>query len=459
MPSRTRFVLPVLAWFASVNLATAQDAAYPSEPGGEPLAGETSAGEEPRRRDPVDEVVAAQQQVPEVPYSEDPIADADTQLRSGYDAPGVRIGSFVAYPALDTSVVYTSNVHQSATDRDSDFGLIAAPELRVQSDWSRHSLGFTATSSHVRYNRFRVENVDNATVGATARIDVTSRTTVDIDGSFKLGQEDRDSIELPQGAVSGTDVTTWEAGAGITQRFNRLTVSLRGDIDALEYGDTDLAAGGSVDNGDRDYVETAGTLRLGYEVSPVLQPFVEGSYSVRDHDRKIDRDGLRRDSDGFAAAAGVAVNLGPILRGEVSAGYVRRDYHDPLLRPADGVTFDASLTWAPTRLTTITAGAETTVAETTVLGASAAVTHGVNAELSHSLSYNLTARAGGTYSHTEYPGTTISEDRVGATAALEYRANPNVVLRAGYAYQIYESTEPDSDFDTHTVKIGVKLQK
>jgi hypothetical protein len=254
-------------------------------------------------------------------------------------------------------------------------------------------------------------------------------------------------------------VTTWEAGAGLTQRFNRLTVLLRGDVDMVEYGDTELAGGGTVDNGDRDYVETKGTLRLGYEVSPVLQPFVEGAYSIRDHDRRLDRDGLRRDSEGLAASAGVAINLGPILRGEVSAGYQRRDYDDSALKPAEGMTLDASLTWAPTRLTIITAGVDTTVDETTVLGASAAVSHGVDVEVSHSLSYNLTAKAGGSYTRTDYPGTSIAEDRVRATAALDYQANPNIVLRAGYAYQLYESTEPQSDFDTHTIKLGVRLQR
>ena len=459
MPSCTRFVLAILTCIASTSLAAAQETTLVGDPTEEAAADPATIEDVGNGEDRVGDAIAAETTIHQTDYAEDPIGDADTLLRSGYDATGVRVGSFVAFPALDTSVVHTSNVHQSAIDRDSDTGLVVAPELRVQSDWSRHSVGITASSSHVRYNRYRRENVDEATVSGTARIDVTSRTTVDVDASFRLGQEDRDSIELAQGAVSGTDVTTWEAGAGLTQRFNRLTVLLRGDVDMVEYGDTELAGGGTVDNGDRDYVETKGTLRLGYEVSPVLQPFVEGAYSIRDHDRRLDRDGLRRDSEGLAASAGVAINLGPILRGEVSAGYQRRNYDDPALKPAEGMTLDASLTWAPTRLTIITAGVDTTVDETTVLGASAAVSHGVDVEVSHSLSYNLTAKAGGSYTRTDYPGTSIAEDRVRATAALDYQANPNVVLRAGYAYQLYESTEPQSDFDTHTIKLGVRLQR
>ena len=459
MPSCTRIVVAILACLVSAIPAMAQETPYVGDPTGMGAA-DPEMPEEPRIvEDPVDEAAPEEARLAETPYVEDPIGDADTLLRSGYDANGVRIGSFIAFPALDTSIVHTSNVHQSASDRDSDTGLVVAPELRLQSVWSRHSLGVTASSSHVRYNRFRRENVDEATVSAAGRIDVTSRTAIDVDASFRLGQEDRDSIELPQGAVSGTDITTWESGAGLTQRFNRLTVLLRGEVDMVEYGDTELAAGGTVDNGDRDYVEAKGTLRLGYEISPVLRPFVEGSYSSRDHGRRVDRDGLRRDSDGYAASAGVAVDLGPILRGEVSAGYQRREYDDPSLKAADGVSFDASLTWAPTRLTTITAGADTTIDETTVLGASAAVSHGVDIEVSQSLSYNLTAKAGGSYTRTDYPGTSIAEDRVQATAGLEYRANPNVVLRAGYAYQLYDSSEPDSDIDTHTVKLGVRLQR
>jgi hypothetical protein len=180
---------------------------------------------------------------------------------------------------------------------------------------------------------------------------------------------------------------------------------------------------------------------------------------VREHDREVDRNGLRRDSEGYTLSGGVAIDMGPILQGEVSGGYVRRELDDASLDAAEGATLNARLTWSPTRLTTIEGTASTSVDETTIVGSSAAIGHSVGIDLSHSLSYNLTARAGASYGHTDYSGLDLHEDRASAQASLEYLLNPNVVLRTGYVYSWYESSQPDSAYDAHTVKVDVKLRR
>lgn len=472
MPHRNRFAVLVLACLTGTHHAWSQEAVAPlSDPfdSGEVEADRTEIdGSQTEER--TEEAAQSAEQALEMPPelrratnevddSRDPIGDADALLRSGYDPTGIRAGSFIIYPSVDVGTVYTSNVHQSPDDRADDVGALVAPQLRVQSDWSRHSLEFNASSSHLRYEGYPEEDVNEATVRADLRLDVTSRTTVDTGASFQLGQEERDSVEVPQGAVSSPEILTWSGSAGVTHRFNRLTASLRGEVDYLEYGDTDLGGGASEDNGDRDYVEGRGTLRLGYEISPAVQPFIQATYSVREHDREVDRNGLRRDSEGYALSGGVVVNASPIISGEISGGYVRRKLDDPSLDVAEGATFDAKLTWSPTRLTTIEATASTSVEETTLVGASEAIDRAVGLDLTHSLGYNLTAKASASYSHTDYSGIDLDEDRISAQASLEYLLNPNVVLRTGYVYRWYESSQPNSEYDAHTVKVDVKLQR
>ena len=63
-------------------------------------------------------------------------------------------------------------------------------------------------------------------------------------------------------------VTTTGAAAGVTQRFNRLLVGLRGTVDRTVYEDAHLTNGTTLDQSDRDSNQYGLRLRVGYELTP-----------------------------------------------------------------------------------------------------------------------------------------------------------------------------------------------
>lgn len=382
-----------------------------------------------------------------------------SEVLGPYDPLGLRVGTVRVYPAVETGLEFTDNVLETERNRKSDIGYTVAPELRVETDWSRHAATLRLSSKHVFYDRQTTEDTSEIDVEGTARIDVTRRTRVDLKGGYNFGQEARSSLEVPDTASSEPDQTTWTASAGVTHRFNRLVATARGDLEVLEYGPVEISGGGNESSADRDYYEAGATLRLGYEHTPAIQPFVEGTYSVREHRKRVDRNGLRRDSDGVEAVAGVAVNLSPILQGEFSAGYGYRDFDDPSLDNLGGFIANGSITWSPTRLTKLTGSVQTEIEETNESGSPGALSRTAQLAIEHALRQNITANAGLSYNHTRYRGISTVEETYGATLGLEYLMNRNIVVRAGYAYEQQESNVGNSDFVNNTLTLGVRVQQ
>lgn len=377
------------------------------------------------------------------------------ELRSGYEPLGIRAGSFIIYPAIETGLQYTDNALLSETGRRDDLVYNVAPELRVESDWSRHSARVSVSSSHDLYQDNTSEDSDEFSARGNVRVDITEATRLNLEGGYSFQQEERGSAEVPNDAEEEPNEMTWDAAAWISHRFNRLIATLRGDAEINEFGGVSVAGGGS----DRDYYETGASLRLGYEVSPTLQPFIESGYSVRRHDLDVDSNGFRRDSDGYSVAAGVAVDTGPILRGEISVGYEVREFDDRALEDIEDVTFNANLTWSPTALTTVRLAGGTDFNETSVSGSPGSVERTVGLSLAHSFAYNITGNLGLNYANTTYRGSDIEEDDFELSVGLDYLVNRNLVVRAGYAYSRFESTRADSDYDVNTIRVGVKVQK
>lgn len=388
-----------------------------------------------------------------------PAGPANPEARTGFQPLGLRAGAFIVLPSVEIGIEYTDNALLAETGGRDDFIYTVQPEVRIESDWPRHSALLSLSSNHEFYDGNSTEDANEIEATGLVRIDVTRATDFNLRAGYALSQESRSSADVPDNATEEPDETTWDFAAGINHRFNRLTARLQGDFEISEFGDVDTVGGGKISNSDRDFHEVGGALRLGYEISPAVQPFVEARYSLRRHDDGIDDDGFRRDSDGYEAAAGVEVGGGPVLRGEISLGYEKRDFDDPRLDQVGGFTVDANLTWSPTRLTALRLSAVTEIEETTIAGASGAIERSLNLNLAHALTYNLTGEIGVSYVNSTFEGSSLEEDTFEIAAGLDYLLNRNAVLRARYEYENFDTTTPGSDYGVQTFSVGVKLQQ
>lgn len=372
---------------------------------------------------------------------------------------GLRAGAFIAYPSVETGIELTDNVFQSSQNERDDRGYFVAPALRIESDWVRHSLRVNAGSRHLYYFGNPSEDELEVDVRVEGRVDIKRTTRLEVEAAYNLDQEGRGRVDVPGAAAEPPNEHRLNGEARIVHQAGRFEVQVGGNAQYNLYEDVDLVGGGSQNNSDRNFTEVGGTLRVGYDISPRIQPFVAGGYSAQIYDQRTDDNGLRRDSDGYEAEAGVRVELSPALSGELAIGYVRREFDDPALSAVDGVTVDGSLEWRPSEITTVALNVSTDIDETGAGTSSGALERIVGISVNHALRENLLLAASAQYSFEDFTGSSLTEETVFLTAGLTYQLNRSVAIRAGYSYEEFDSSTAGSDYVENRILISLLLQQ
>ncbi|MET7247437.1 outer membrane beta-barrel protein [Methylobacterium sp. EM32] len=373
-----------------------------------------------------------------------------------YGPLGIRVGSLTLFPALQQSVGYDSNPDRSIYRRGS-MALRSQGELRVESDWSSHSLTGEARFGYFNYPDNRNANRPDGDGAMRLRLDVARDTKVDVEGRYAISTQRAGSPDLNAQVRDRPLVAAYGGTVGVTQNFNRLQVTVAGLIDRQTFENAQLADGTFLRQDDRNANQLGLRLRTGYEIRPGFTPFVDTLVDTRIHDFAVDQSGLRRDSDGVTVRAGSSFEFSRLLAGEVSAGYLSRHYADSRLRDVTGPVIDGSVTWAATALTSLRVGASTGVLETIVPGASGILTRTAVAEITHDLRRNLRLTLTGTLISNDYQGTSIREQGYSAGVRLDYRLNRWLGIRASYARELLRSTAIGSSYHSDTYLVGVRV--
>jgi len=371
---------------------------------------------------------------------------------------GVVVGGFVLRPALEATLGYDSNPARSAAGKPSWFAVMA-PELMVNSNWSRHELTAHLRGSHTSYENASDLNRPTLDGKVNARIDVTPLTRLDLEGRALVGTDNPGSPNIQAGLAKLPIYSTLGGSAGIGQRINRVEVALKGGVDRTIYQQSTFTDGTMASNADRDFNRYFGELRASYELTPGVKPFVEVGADRRAHDLAIDRSGIRRDSDGRSVKAGTTFEIERTLTGDVAVGYVERRYKDPTLPTISGVTFDSSLTWLASALTAMKLSARTGVDETILVGVSGAFTREVALQIDHSFRRWLAATLKVSGATVDYVGSPRQDERYAISGLLTYKLTRELWLKAEYRHEWRHSNEPGNDYQADVVLVGARLQR
>ncbi len=384
-----------------------------------------------------------------------PIAEGDP-----YTALGIRAGSFVLFPSLDLSGGYSTNPERMPGFPSAAY-FVGGPDLKIASDWDRHSLTADITGNYSLYGGDLVPSLNapyfNSKVDG--RIDVSRQTQIIAENRFLLTTENPGSPNL-QTELAKLPIDTDVGGTlGVVQEFNRLSVAALGTFDRAVYYDSLLTNGEKASNADMNFNQTAGILRLGYDLDPGLAPFVQVQEDERIHDLQFDRSGLQRNSVGTTALAGGDLNLFGSLTGEMAGGWVFRSYEDPTLPDISGFIANGALTWQATRLTTAKLTAASEVYETIVTGASGQLARDVSIEIDHAFLRRLVGTASAGYGTDDYVGSPLRDSRYFVSAGLIYTLTREVQVRALVRQDWQLATLPDFSFMATTYLLGLHLQR
>lgn len=370
-----------------------------------------------------------------------------------FDPLGIRARSFLIYPELTVAGAYDDNVFATDNNTQDDFILEVRPSITAQSQWSRHALQAQVRGAVGRYQDENDNDYEDFGAGIAGRLDVKQGSV--LTGNFDIDRL-HESREDPDDANEEEDVTEFYRGiadVGYRHTFNRLFVRPSFRAVRLDYEDA-----GNVNNDDRDRNEFFPGLRVGYEISPRFNAFVQGQYKVVRYDETPDDGGVDRDGEGYTVEVGTEIDYTGVLWGEVAVGYTRREFDDNDLESQGGFAAETTLNWNVTDLTTIIGGLESRIAETTtqVNGepASGILRTGVTLEVQHELRRNIILFGNAGYTRDDFEGVNRTDDIYVAGAGIEYLINRNISLDLDYRFSKRDSDD-DADFDRNIVTLGI----
>jgi hypothetical protein len=377
-----------------------------------------------------------------------------------FDPLGIQVGAFNFRPAMEYTRGWDGNAPRNATPpAASSWFNVYAPELLVNSNWDRHELTATLRGSYTTYDTMHSLDRPSADARVNARIDVTSLSRIDLEGRYLLFTDYLGSPNIQAGLAHLPIGMDYGATVGFGQRFNRFDVTLKGLVDRTVYNDSEFTDGTSASNAGRNFNRYGSQLRTSYEVMPGARPFVEIGVDDRAYDLAIDAAGAHRSSEGYYGKVGTTLAFAGKLIGEISAGYLARNYHDPTLENIRGWTVDSSLLWLATALTSVKLINTTTVAESTLSGVSGAFTRETTLQVDHAFRRWLVATLRLTRGFDDYVGSTREDIRYVAATTLAYSLTRELWLRGEYRQEWRHSNTPGNDYFAQVWLVGLRLQR
>jgi hypothetical protein len=381
-------------------------------------------------------------------------ADVLQRARPEYDAPGMRMGSFFLYPSLTAGVGYLDNAFNDAT-KVGDYFYSIAPELKLQSSWSRHELTIAAGGKSYWFAEQGSEDRTDWNAGAKARIDIVRGSDIKLEAAFAQAHEAR-GTDLTGGLAIGdpaepTAYSRARLGAEFGHTFNRLHVALGGSLTSFDFDDTPRVlpvVPDEFNNDDRDRTVTEFFAKATARVSEDTGVFLRGRIDDDDFDVLLDDDGFNRDSSGIGLDGGLEFRMTHVLVGEIFAGYTMRSYDDVAFTDANEFGFGAGLKWFPSMLTTISLDGARTIEDTSITAASSFVSTRGQLGIDHELLRNLIVSGRVGYENLEYLGIGRSDDVMRGALGGRYLLNNNFHLDAGWEYVDRSSTVLPFEYST-----------
>lgn len=375
-----------------------------------------------------------------------------------FQAVGIRAGSFILRPSIESGVTYTTNADYSPNAEDA-FLSETTLRLNAVSDWALHSARLDA------YGTFR-KTISGAEVKET-QAGANGELQLELGHDF-LGTAAFEYERRPETAASPVEIVgvaerpirqTLDGSLGLAKEFGKARFGVTGRVERDWYGDATLVNGDLLSQEDRNSTLATVALRGGYEVSPALTPFVEFEYGRRLMDVEIDASGFERSATRMAARGGVEFDLGEKFAGEVSGGWLRETLDDSRLDPISGATVEADLRWSPFRGTTVALNGSTTVDGTTTANESGSILYNGRLSIDRQLRANLTGNLAFGAQYRDYVGIDGHDLTLTAEGSLTWWLNRYAGITARARHETLKSTLPDRDSKTSSVFLGLKVQR
>jgi hypothetical protein len=370
-----------------------------------------------------------------------------------YEPTGIRLGSFVLRPSVSQGIGYEkTKVGSSSTSRTfSTTGFRGS----LTSDWSRHQWTIDAEGVYQRNISGVGETEPELRINSDLRLDLSGDTVANLTAGYSFERESNSDPNAIDGASAQSGVHGFTGGARVTRDFGLIRGTIGADLQRETFSSATLANGTKLVMSDRNYTEGTLTGRIGYELSPALIPYLEASVGKSIYDDKRDQQGYARSSSTLGGRAGMEIDLGEKLRGDLGIGFTRATFEDSRLAAIEAVTIDGSVFWSPRRGTDLRLGLRSEIEPSTTANESGYVTYETNAELTHELRDNLVARLSGIYTWRDFSSSAGEDQYVYQIGTgLTWNLNRWLAMTGDVSYELTKQSGAD---DTGITRAGIGL--
>jgi hypothetical protein len=379
--------------------------------------------------------------------------------RPDYQAMGIHAGGFMIYPKASVGVAYDDNIYALQKGAVGDAIITAAPEIDIQSTWSRNALSAYIKAQQDWYTKYSSENATQFGGGAAGKYEFGQSTfTAGVDsGQFVLPRSASNNSGFSKKRIQ-YDLTS--AYAQLAHEFTRLRLSGRFDYQDYNYQNGRTNAGALVFEKDQDRQTFTYTGKAEFALSPDTAVYLTAAGNNRQYGLAPPTVAFTRNSSGYEVDVGANFDLTHLLRGEVQVGYLDQEYTSHLFRPISGVSAKAQLEWFPTQLTTVTLQGSRAVGDSGVIGSAGYFTSNASLQVDHELLRNVILTANGWVGNDQYNGVNRNDDRDGVGISADWLLNRRVGLTLAYTYadQRSSGTAKGPSFSDNRVSLTTVLQ-
>ena len=294
-------------------------------------------------------------------------------------------------------------------------------------------------------------------LSATAPID--SSMTVRAGANIGLSQDLPGAPGLSPFVITPPQIVTGGIDLGVDRRFGLVNVGVTGGIDRIVYGPTNRTDTGVTDNSEQNYWSGNAALRLGYQVTPVLELFGEGELQRDIFDVRTASLGLYPNATNRSLRAGIAGKWNTAWSASASVGIGERVFDEASLGAFRAQLYGFEVSYTPDPTVRLTAGLDTTLSPAGVDNpGSGRIQYAAFARAQYEVNSWLRVRASADWSHSDLVGTSATDRRFALGAGADYVFNKHTSVNADYGYANAENVT-SGNTQSHQVSLGVTISR
>ena len=283
------------------------------------------------------------------------VGGAPTANPDPFEPLGIPFGTFLLYPTIEATVEHAvPDVGTAGTV------LRLTPDLRLQSDWTRHEAVFSLRGNYERdLDGGEGAWVDGA-ADAAVRVDIDRDRFAEAGLAYAASRQESDDPDYPALAVDEPLIHEIDVNLAYERTVGPFLLRLEGLAGRTAFEDAHDVADLPIDQGDRTNTVYEARARAGYELLGTLTPFVDLGIGRRVYDRTVDSMGFERSSNFYRLRGGVIYDSAPVLMAELALGFYSEEPDDAALQSLQAWTIDGTILWSPRELIAVNLDAATT---------------------------------------------------------------------------------------------------